>query len=320
MKSVDRHPAGPSPDKIPNAWPLSLPPVLGLAAGSFMISFSAVFVKLAHVGPMGSAFYRVFFGGMALLAIALVSRSKFTRSSWALQAGCGLVFALDLAFWHTSIHSIGPGLSTVLANFQVFVLAGIGVFFFGERVTGRFLLSIVLALAGILLLVGPGWAKVSTAWKLGVFFGLATALAYSLYLLLLRRLQSVDGLGELIWNLALVSLWTALFLIPVVLMSSESLLIPDNASLAALVAYGLVGQVAGWMLISRNLPRVRVSTAGLVILLQPTLAFAWDMLLFGRPTTALDLAGASLAIGAIYLGVTRRTPPGKPGTPPKDPI
>ncbi|MFN2358185.1 MAG: EamA family transporter, partial [Desulfotignum sp.] len=28
-----------------------------------MISFSAVFVKLAHVNPTVSAFYRVFFGG-----------------------------------------------------------------------------------------------------------------------------------------------------------------------------------------------------------------------------------------------------------------
>jgi drug/metabolite transporter (DMT)-like permease len=316
---VDRPPAGPSPGKIPTFLHRVVPPVVGLAAGSVMISFSAVFVKLANVGPMGSAFYRVFFGGTALLAIALVSRCKLSRSSWALQAGCGLVFALDLSFWHTSIHGIGPGLATVLANFQVFVLAGIGVFFFGERVTGRFLLSILLALVGIVLLVGPGWANVSAAWKLGVFFGLATALAYSLYLLLLRRLQSVDGLGELIWNLALVSLWTALFLLPVVFVSGESLLIPDSSSLTALVAYGLVGQVAGWMLISRNLPRVRVGTAGLVILLQPTLAFAWDMLLFGRPTTAQDLAGAALAIGAIYLGVTRRTPPGKPGFTLKDP-
>jgi drug/metabolite transporter (DMT)-like permease len=280
--------------------------VLGLAAGSVMISFSAVFVKLAHVGPMGSAFYRVLFGGLALLAIALVLRCNRPRGGWTLPAACGLIFALDLAFWHTSIHSIGPGLATVLANFQVFVLAGIGVFFLRERVTGRFLLSILLALTGIFLLVGPGWAKVSDTWRLGVFFGLATALAYSVYLLLLRRLQTGQNLGELTWNLALVSLWTALFLIPAVLLMNEGFRIPDGKSLLSLTAYGLVGQVVGWMLISRNLPRVRVSTAGLVILLQPTLAFAWDMLFFDRPTTVLDLAGASLAIGAIYLGVTRK--------------
>jgi drug/metabolite transporter (DMT)-like permease len=280
--------------------------VLGLAAGSVMISFSAVFVKLAHVGPMGSAFYRVFIGGLALLAIALVTRCNRPRGGWILPAACGLIFALDLGFWHLSIHSIGPGLATVLANFQVFVLAGIGVFFLRERVTGRFLLSIFLALAGIFLLVGPGWAKVSDAWRLGVIFGLATALAYSVYLLLLRRLQTGQNLGELTWNLALVSLWTALFLIPAVLFMDEGFRIPDGRSLLSLTAYGLVGQVVGWMLISRNLPRVRVSTAGLVILLQPTLAFAWDMLFFGRPTTVLDLAGASLAIGAIYLGVTRK--------------
>jgi drug/metabolite transporter (DMT)-like permease len=302
---VERISGSPS-KRAPASGPPLLPAVLGLAAGSVMISFSAVFVKLAHVGPMGSAFYRVFFGGLALLAIALVSRCGRPRGSWTLPAACGLIFALDLAFWHMSIHNIGPGLATVLANFQVFVLAAIGVFFLGERVTGRFLLSILLAVSGILLLVGPGWTSVSAAWRLGVLFGLATALAYSVYLLLLRRLQTGQTLGELTWNLAQVSLWTALFLVPAVLLMNEGFGIPDGRSLLSLTAYGLVGQVMGWMLISRNLPRVRVSTAGLVILLQPTLAFAWDMLFFDRQTTPLDLAGASLAIGAIYLGVTRR--------------
>ena len=282
-----------------------LPAILGLAAGSILISFSAVFVKLAQVGPMGSAFYRVFFGGTALLAIALVARRVRPQGSLALPAACGLIFALDLAFWHKSIHWIGPGLATVLANFQVFVLAGIGVFLLKERITGRFILSILLALAGIFLLVGPGWSAVTPAWRMGVLFGLATALVYSLYLLLLRRLQTGRSLGELTWNLALVSLWTALFLVPAVLLSGEGFRIPEGRSLLSLAAYGLVGQVLGWMLISRTLPLVRVSTAGLVILLQPTLAFAWDMLLFGRPTTILDLTGAALAIGAIYLGITR---------------
>ncbi|CAO0819763.1 hypothetical protein DFAR_1110033 [Desulfarculales bacterium] len=42
-------------------------------------------------------------------------------------------FALELTFWHRSIHLLGSGLATILAEFQVFFLAGFGALFFGER-------------------------------------------------------------------------------------------------------------------------------------------------------------------------------------------
>ena len=39
-----------------------------LFAGAVIISFSAVFVKIAHVSAGASAFYRAFFGAIALCA------------------------------------------------------------------------------------------------------------------------------------------------------------------------------------------------------------------------------------------------------------
>ena len=39
----------------------------------------------------------------------------------------GVFFSLDLWFWHRSIIYIGPGLSTLLANFQVFILMLVGI-------------------------------------------------------------------------------------------------------------------------------------------------------------------------------------------------
>jgi len=47
---------------------------------------------------------------------------------------------------------------------------------------------------------------------------------------------------------------------------------------------------------------------GLILLLQPALAFVWDILFFGRPTRAVELVGAAITLGAIYLGLTGRQP------------
>ena len=60
--------------------------------------------------------------------------------------------------------------------------------------------------------------------------------------------------------------------------------------------------VLGYLLIVSSLPQVSTTEAGLALLLQPTLSFVWDVLFFARPMTPMELVGAAIAIGAIYLG------------------
>src|SRR5690606_3041759 len=78
--------------------------------------------------------------------------------------------------------------------------------------------------------------------------------------------------------------------------------LPDARSAWLLAAYALVAQVLGWLLISGSLPHVPASRVGLILLLQPTLAFCWDVLLFDRAFGAREALGAVLAITAIGLG------------------
>jgi hypothetical protein len=92
--------------------------------------------------------------------------------------------------------------------------------------------------------------------------------------------------------------WGTTALLALIGRTGESLAIPDGATAALLLAYGLTAQVAGWLLISHGLPHVEASRAGLVLLHQPSLAFGWDILFFARPTGGMDVVGAVLALGA----------------------
>jgi len=134
--------------------------------GAALISFSAVFVRLSDVGPTMGAFYRVFFGGVCLLIIALVRRQSFWRGFtplfYIVVSGCAL--SIDLIFWHRSITYIGPGLATIIGNLQVFILAFAGVFVFKERVSWQFILAIPLACVGMYYLVGFKWGYLSPAF------------------------------------------------------------------------------------------------------------------------------------------------------------
>jgi drug/metabolite transporter (DMT)-like permease len=107
-------------------------------------------------------------------------------------------------------------------------------------------------------------------------------------------------------NLAVISLVSGLLLGLVAYQQRESFTIPDLQSLFSLGAYGLLSQVCGWLLITNGLPRIRSSLAGLLILLQPSLSFTWDILFFDRPTDFFGVMGAVIALTAIYLGTTAK--------------
>lgn len=104
----------------------------------------------------------------------------------------------------------------------------------------------------------------------------------------------------------LVSLLCAAVLAVSVLVEGESFAIPNAKTRVALLSYGLIAQVLSWVLIARSLPHLHASIAGLTLLLQPALSFAWDMLFFDRATTSMELVGATLALAGIYLGTTAR--------------
>lgn len=279
-----------------------------LIAGAVMISFSAVFVELVSVPPATSAFYRVLFGGLILLGIVLWRREplRFRPGALALLGLAALFFALDLSVWHRSILFVGPGVATLLANFQVFVLAAAGVIVFRERLTWFQVVSIPLAIFGLVLLVGFDWSSFSAGYKTGVILGLLAAACYAGYLLSLRQVRAAEAGGSSFATIAVVSLVTAALLALAMWPEHASFVIHSWKDAGWLVCYGVFGQVLGWVLISSGIHKVRASQVGLILLLQPVCAFVWDVSIFGRRFTAVEIAGALLALAAIYLGSVRR--------------
>ncbi|CAG35281.1 DMT family transporter [Desulfotalea psychrophila] len=278
--------------------------------GAVMISFSAVWVKIVDVPPTSSAFYRALFGGIFLIfPVILTEKLQRPRAiDIALITTCGLAFALDLFFWHKSILYIGPGLATIIGNFQVFIMAGVGIFFFKEKILPRFFFSIPLALLGLAFIVGNSWQELGSDYKTGVLYGFFTALSYSVFLLTLRKLQIRKS--PFYSTLMAISLTCGIFLLPVLAIENVSLAIPNLQSLISLVCLGLFSQSVGWSLIAYAMPRIPASITGLVLLLQPSLSFVWDILFFKRPTDPGNLLGVCLTLGAIYLGMTskKKTP------------
>ena len=283
-------------------------PLARVLTGAVFISFAPVLVKVADVGPTPAGFYRMLLGGLILAGLVQVRRAAWRggRGYLLLCAIAGAWFAADLAFWHRSINLVGPGLATILANFQVFVLAGFGIFVLGERASPRLLVAIPAAVLGLFLMFGIEWGSLDRDYRWGVAFGLLTAVSYGSYLVSLRQARRRGGATDSLATVATLSLISAAILAGLVGVEGETFAVPDLRNAGILLAYAVLAQVLAWVLISSGLPHLEASRAGLVLLLQPTLAFVWDLLLFHRPTTTVELGGAVVALGAIYLGLTGR--------------
>lgn len=289
--------------------------MMHLLLGAAIISFSPVFVKLA--APYGiagdlAAFHRVLIGGLCLFLASLVSREprskvwNMPRSGLLWSLACACFFTADLLCWHLSILYVGPGLATLFGNFQVFLLAAWGIVLLREKPGLRFFAGILLAMGGLFAIVAPAWTSAGQNFQLGVFFGLLTGVFYAGYIITLNRTLAVCGDGSQLAAMTANSLMTAALIAPIILLRGETLALDPGMPLVLMAGYGISSQFIGWVLISRGLRETRMSLAGLILLLQPVLAYVWDLTIFARPAGLAELVGVAATLIGIGLGARRR--------------
>ena len=283
--------------------------LVAMAVGAVLISTSAVFVKWASVGPTASAFWRT--GLAAVLLLAWLAKPS-VRSGWkpdrrvlGLLMLAAVFFAIDLWMWHRSILYVGVGLATLLGNFQVFALAGYGALVLGERGGWRLWAGLLMAVAGLALLLAPGWESFDARFRVGIAFGLGTAVAYGGFLIAFRAAQArradVSNEASLWW----LCVFTAALLLVMTMLGGEAWKPQGLRDWSALLAYALIAQVFGWLVIGKVMPKLPAGVLGLCLLLQPLLSYVWDALLFGTRLGPVEMLGLALSLAGIFLGLVR---------------
>lgn len=291
-----------------------------LLTGVFCISTSAILVTLSGAPPTVSAFYRNFFAAVIWLLLFPWSRPfapmprrssspaenvpeprccaflTVTLTASPLLLLLAVLFSVDLWAWHRAIFFLGAGPATLMGNLQVLIVSLLAVYFFRERLGRWFWFGVFLALFGIGLLtmangIGADIGK-------GLAYGGLTALTYSFFLVLLRILDryQVDP-PQILFRVALFS---ALFLWLIMAAEGASPQL-GAASLLWLFAHAFVSSVVGWWLIIRAMPRVRVSIASTLLLLQPVLTSIWGHFFLGQILSLPQVIGILLALAGIRL-------------------
>lgn len=277
---------------------------LALLIGAAAIGFSPIFVRLADVGPIQSAFWRVALAA-PLLAIwagwALRRDRARTATVRAVAIApmliAGAAFAGDLAFWHLSIVYTTVANATLLSNFApVFVTLG-GWLLFRQRVTGLFLLALAISLAGATLLVGPSVGAGGQRLA-GDAFGAVTAIFYGAYMLAIWRSRARSGTASV---MALSSAVSAVLLLPLALAWMGGLFPQSLRGWMVLVGLALIPQVLGQSLIAYAMAHLPTSLSAASLLVQPVLAAIYAWVILGEGMGAMQMAGGAIVLAGIYL-------------------
>jgi drug/metabolite transporter (DMT)-like permease len=272
-------------------------------AGALAIAFSAIFVRLSEASPSTAAVFRCAYAVPILIALAAWETRRYgprPLRDRLIGAGAGVLFALDLVFWHHSIANVGAGLATVLGNLQVLLVAFGAWAVLGERPRRRIIAAIPVVLVGAVLISG---VFESGAYgrnpALGAVYGVLTTIAYAGFLLVLRQVNRDwrRPAGPLLDATAASAVVAALMGVVV----GDLDLVPSWPGHGWLVLLAVSSQVLGWLLISVSLPRLPAALTSVLLLLQPATTVLLAFVILDEQPSALQLAGVAVVLGGVAL-------------------
>ena len=285
-------------------------PALGVLIGAFAICFSGILYRFSEVSPTTGAFFRCLWALPFLWPLAIWERRRLgpaPRGSRPAAWLAGAFFAADLIVWHYAIEEVGAGLATVLGNMQVVIVGVLAWAIFRERPTRSALYAIPVAAFGIVLISGTlEEGAYGDNPALGAFYGILTGLAYSGFLLALRRSSDPRRVAGPLFEATLAS---TVFVVPIGLLLGNLDFAPSLEGTFWLIVLALSSQVVGWLLISVSLARLPTALTSVLLTLQPLLSVLFAAWLVDERPSPLQLAGAAAILaGLVIASAGRRRP------------
>ena len=272
---------------------------LALIAGILCIAWSAIFVRWTAIPGPASAFYRLLIPSIILLPTWLVpgQRSKLGARSYFIIALGALFFALDLAFYNTSILQTNAANATLLGNNTPIVVGLLSWLIFKKRPSLSFWMGLALAVAGGLVIVGSDLSR-HAQFGLGDALALAAAACFAVYLMATERVRShTNTLGFL----RLAILFSTIFMFLFAVAFRVPLAIPDRRSFLALLGLGLVSQLGGYLALTYALGHLPATVTSVSLLSQGPLTAILAALLLGEPLTGAQILGGALVLAGVGL-------------------
>ena len=308
-------------DSVVRTGPRAIPPAptfadradgraaLPFLLGSGLLGTIGVFVHEAQADPLSATWFRCAFGLLGLTAW-LTWRRQFgalkldlRAAPWVLLAGVLLVAGWALFF--AALERTSTAVAVVLFQVQPFWVLLLGAWLLKERIGGRRLSGVTLAMAGLALATGlvdqpsTGDQGLVSGYWTGVLGCLIGAFAMAGVTLIAKRLGAMPG-GILAWwqcafGTATLSIFPVLHGWP-----------KSAASWLWLCGLGLVHTGLAYSLMYAGMARISSGRAASLHFVYPAVALIVDWLYFDQRLSGVQMSGVAVMAAAIWLSESSR--------------
>ncbi|MBT5927751.1 MAG: DMT family transporter [Verrucomicrobia bacterium] len=278
---------------------------LAVIAGAGCIGLAPIWVRFSELGPVSTAFHRL------LLALPMLwlwqtwdtrpskqtATSNQSKPSMKWFALTGVLFALDMAFWHESLHHTTVANATLLTNAAPIFVVIAARFLFNERITHWFIGGMFLTLLGAILLTGASFST-SKERLYGDMIAIVAAVFYGGYMLSLKHLRKSVATASL---MARSGIFSAIALGVFAVIMGEPLIPKTIDGWLILFVLALTGQVLGQGLIAYGFAHLPASFSAVSLLFQPLVAAVAAWVLLHESMSLLQMLGGVVILSGIIL-------------------
>ncbi|HEY6073611.1 MAG TPA: EamA family transporter [Anaerolineales bacterium] len=258
------------------------------------------------------AFWRDCFVSFGMLVgLLALSRNRFRlpRSQWGFMVLYGLTPAIFNSMWTFSVQYNGAAVATVLAFSSPAMTAILSRLIFKEEFSRIKVISILLSLAGTLLVSG---AINPQAWQInpaGIIFGLLTGLFFAIYNLEGKHASdlAIDSWTALLYSFAAAAVFLLLFNLGVDRLTGKPALgdlMWLGSSLSGwgiLFFLGVAPTLGGFGLYTLSMRYLSPTVSNLIATFEPVLTAVWAYFLFRELLGGVQLVGSLVLFAGLIL-------------------
>lgn len=274
---------------------------LALFGGLIFIGFAAIIIKLSPAPGIVTAFYRMAIASVILIwpflySVVFLNKSlKIKGVFFALLAG--ICFGIDMSSWSTGVVMSNATIPTLMANLAP-IWVGVGsMMIFKEKHKRVFWFGLVLAIAGIIAVLGKDIHS-STAQLHGTLLGIVAGIFYGgFYLLSQPGRKILNTLSYLF-----ISTVGSTFILTIFVFLFDYKLTGYGLNAWLLFfAIGIGVQVFGWMMVNYAQGYLPASIVSATLLGQPLLTALFAIVLLKEKLTVWHVTGGLIVVVGIYL-------------------
>lgn len=269
------------------------------------LNFVVIKVGLHNMPPLMLAGLRFLL--VAFPALFFVARPKIP---FRLLLGYGLTISFgQFAFLFCAINFGMPaGLASLVLQAQAFFTIILGALVFGERLQGKQLVGIALAVVGVLVLTEASLNGQHVA-LLGFLLTLAAAFCWASGNIFNKKIMQLETrpavMSLVVWSalIPIVPFMVASYLLDGPTVMLHSLVTLDLTTILSLIYLAFVATIVGYGIWGALLGRYETWRVAPLSLLVPVVGIASAALLLDEKLGALQLVGALLVMAGLYINV-----------------